>query len=38
MQTESNTSSDCITGFVPFCSTTREPVTQNIIIICLLNV
>ncbi|CAN6850138.1 unnamed protein product, partial [Brassica oleracea] len=25
-------------GFVPFCSTTREPVTQNIIIICLLNV
>ena len=32
MQTESNSSSDCITGFVPLCSTTREPVTQILFI------
>lgn len=38
METESSSSPDCITGFVLFCSTTREPVTQILfinIIICL---
>lgn len=32
METESSSSPDCITGFVLFCSTTREPVTQILFI------
>lgn len=32
MQTEPNSRSDFITGFIPFCSSTREPVTQKILL------